>query len=131
LRRQHKGAGAPGRPPAAQPLKRTRLATIEIRFKLPADFSGGGIANVPGILMKQAEQARDTPLSGLVVKATNGFFLIGPPVPMILATVSAHLLKNFDFLIRGLFLGRPRLMVCQSCEVWVHSGLCPTEHIVP
>ena len=26
----------------------------------------------------------------------------------ILATVSAHLLKNFDFLIRGLFLRRPR-----------------------
>ena len=47
-------------------------------------------------------------------------------VLMILATVSAHLLKNFDFLIRGLFLGRPRLMVCQSCAAWVHSGLCPT-----
>jgi hypothetical protein len=30
---------------------------------------------------------------------------------MILATVSAHLLKSFDFLIRGLFLRRPRLMV--------------------
>jgi hypothetical protein len=35
------------------------------------------------------------------------------------------------FLIRGLFLRRPRLMVCQSCAAWVHSGLCPTEHIVP
>ena len=39
--------------------------TIEIVFNLPADFPGGGIANVPGILMKQAEQARGTPLSGL------------------------------------------------------------------
>jgi hypothetical protein len=27
--------------------------------------------------MKQAEQARGTPLSGLAVKVTNGFFLIG------------------------------------------------------
>ena len=36
--------------------------TIEITFNLPADFPGGGIANVPGILMKQAEQARGTPL---------------------------------------------------------------------
>jgi hypothetical protein len=52
-------------------------------------------------------------------------------VLMILAAVSAHLLKNFDFPIRGLFLRRPRLMVCQSCAAWVHSGLCPTEHIVP
>ncbi len=51
--------------------------TIEITFNLPADFPGGGIANVPGILMKQAEQARGTPLSGLAVKVTNGYFLIG------------------------------------------------------
>ena len=51
--------------------------TIEITFNLPADFPGGGIANVPGILMKQAEQARGTPLTGLAVKVTNGFFLIG------------------------------------------------------
>ena len=51
--------------------------TIEITFNLPADFPGGGIANIPGILMKQAEEARGTPLSGLAVKVTNGFFLIG------------------------------------------------------
>ena len=51
--------------------------TIEIMFNLPADFPGGGIANVPGILMKQTEQARGTPLAGLAVKVTNGSFLIG------------------------------------------------------
>lgn len=51
--------------------------TIEIMFKLPADFAGSGIANVPGILMKQSEQARGTPLAGLAVKVTNGFFLVG------------------------------------------------------
>jgi hypothetical protein len=51
--------------------------TIEFTFNLPADFPGGGIANVPGILMKQDEQARGTPLAGLAVKVTNGFFLIG------------------------------------------------------
>jgi hypothetical protein len=51
--------------------------TIEIMFNLPADFAGGGIANVPGILMKQSEQARGTPLAGLAVKVTNGFFLVG------------------------------------------------------
>jgi len=50
---------------------------IEIIFNLPVDFPSGGIANVPGILMKQAEQARGTPLTGLAVKVTNGFFLIG------------------------------------------------------
>jgi hypothetical protein len=51
--------------------------TIEVQFTLPPDFAGGGIANVPGILMKQSEQTRGTPLSGLAVKVTNGFFLIG------------------------------------------------------
>lgn len=51
--------------------------TIEIVFNLPADFAPGGVANVPGVLMKQAEQARGTPLAGLAVKVTNGFFLIG------------------------------------------------------
>ncbi len=51
--------------------------TIEIQFSLPPDFAGGGIANVPGILMKQSEQTRGTPLAGLAVKVTNGFFLIG------------------------------------------------------
>ena len=51
--------------------------TVEIIFKLPADFPPGGISNVPGILMKQAEQTRGVPLAGLAVKVTDGFFLIG------------------------------------------------------
>lgn len=51
--------------------------TIEIMFNLPPDFPGGGIANVPGVLMKDSEQARGVPLAGLAVKVTNGFFLIG------------------------------------------------------
>ena len=51
--------------------------TVEIMFKLPADFPSGGISNVPGILMKQAESTRGVPLAGLAVKVTNGFYLIG------------------------------------------------------
>ncbi len=51
--------------------------TIEIMFTLPADFAEGGIGNVPGVLMKQNEQARGVPLAGLAVKVTNGYFLIG------------------------------------------------------
>jgi class 3 adenylate cyclase len=51
--------------------------TIEIKFNLPADFPGGGIANVSGILMAQAEQVRGSPLAGLAVKVTDGFFVIG------------------------------------------------------
>ncbi|MDB5629423.1 MAG: hypothetical protein JWQ51_1763 [Tardiphaga sp.] len=51
--------------------------TAELTFVLPADFTGGGVANVPGILMKSNEQARGTPLAGLAVKVTDGFFLVG------------------------------------------------------
>jgi hypothetical protein len=66
--------------------------TIEVMFNLPADFAGGGIANVPGILMKQSEQARGTPLAGLAVKVTDGFFLIG------LSAVEADMQRNVQLL---------------------------------
>ncbi|MGD0025882.1 MAG: hypothetical protein ABSC37_14895 [Xanthobacteraceae bacterium] len=66
--------------------------TIEIMFNLPADFPGGGISNVPGILMKEAEQARGTPLAGLAVKVTNGYFLIG------LSAVDADMQRNLQLL---------------------------------
>jgi len=66
--------------------------TIEIMFNLPADFPGGGIANVPGILMKQSEQARGTPLAGLAVKVTNGFFLVG------LSAVDTDMQRNISLL---------------------------------
>lgn len=51
--------------------------TVELTFMLPPDFSAGGVSNVPGILMKSNEQARGTPLAGLAVKVTDGFFLVG------------------------------------------------------
>ena len=51
--------------------------TIEIMFNLPADAPSGGVQNVPGVLMKQAEATRGVPLAGLAVKVTPGFFLIG------------------------------------------------------
>jgi hypothetical protein len=66
--------------------------TVEIMFKLPQDFASGGVSNVPGILMKQAEQSRGTPLSGLAVKVTNGFFLIG------LSSVDADRDRNVQLL---------------------------------
>jgi hypothetical protein len=66
--------------------------TIEVMFNLPADFPGGSISNVPGILMKQSEQARGTPLAGLAVKVTTGFFLIG------LSAVDADMQRNIQLL---------------------------------
>jgi hypothetical protein len=66
--------------------------TIEIMFNLPPDFPGGGIANVPGVLMKDSEQARGVPLAGLAVKVTNGFFLIG------LSATDADVQRNVQLL---------------------------------
>jgi hypothetical protein len=50
--------------------------TAELSFILPPDIAGGGVSNVPSILMKSNEQARGTPLARLAVKVTDGFFLI-------------------------------------------------------
>jgi hypothetical protein len=47
---------------------------------------------VPGVLMKQAEQTRGTPLAGLAVKVTSGFFLIG------LSAVEADVKRNVELL---------------------------------
>jgi hypothetical protein len=66
--------------------------TAELTFILPPDFSGGGVANVPGILMKSNEQARGTPLAGLAVKVTDGFFLVG------LSNVDADRARNIQLL---------------------------------
>jgi hypothetical protein len=66
--------------------------TIEVMIALPADFSHGGISNIPGILMKQAEQTRGVPLAGLAVKVTTGFFLIG------LSAVEADMQRNIQLL---------------------------------
>jgi hypothetical protein len=72
--------------------------TVEIMFKLPADFRAGGITNVPGILMKQAERTRGVPLAGLAVKVTPGFYMIG------LSNLDADKERNLQLLMeRGWF----------------------------
>ena len=71
--------------------------TIEILFTLPADFSEGGISNVPGMLMKQNEQARGVPLAGLSVKVTNNYFLIGLSSVVVDKDRNIQLLKERDW----------------------------------
>jgi hypothetical protein len=66
--------------------------TIEITFNLPADFPFGGIANVPGVLMKQAEQTRGSPLGGAAAKVTSNYFLIG------LSAVETDMQRNIQLL---------------------------------
>ncbi|WP_291689679.1 caspase family protein [Bradyrhizobium sp.] len=66
--------------------------TAELRFLLPPDFVGGVVGNVPGMLMKSNEQARGTPLAGLAVKVTDGFFLLG------LSNVDADRARNIQLM---------------------------------
>jgi len=61
-------------------------------FQLPPDFAGGGVSNVPGMLMKSNEHTRGTPLAGLAVKVTDNFFLIG------LSNVNADRGRNLQLL---------------------------------
>jgi hypothetical protein len=71
--------------------------TIEIMFTLPADFDQGSIGNVPGVLMKDSEQARGIPLAGLAVKVTNGYFLIGLSAVDVDKQRNIALLKDRDW----------------------------------
>ena len=71
--------------------------TIEIMFTIPADFEQGGVNNVPGVLMKQNEQARGVPLAGLAVKVTTGYFLIGLSAVDIDLKRNTQLLKERDW----------------------------------
>jgi clan AA aspartic protease (TIGR02281 family) len=66
--------------------------TVEIRFKLPADFPHGGISNIPGVLMKQGETGRGVPLNGVALKLTANFFVIG------LSSVDADMQRNIQLL---------------------------------
>jgi hypothetical protein len=51
--------------------------TVELSFNVPPDFPGGGIGNVPGLLLKISEKTTGEPLRALTVKVTDGRFLGG------------------------------------------------------
>ena len=49
---------------------------IEIEFRVPDGFEGGGIKNVPGIIMKENEQSRGEALRGAAARVSAGLFWI-------------------------------------------------------
>jgi hypothetical protein len=51
---------------------------IKVQFTTPAGAHGGGVINVPSMMVKAAETTPGgAPLAGLMVKVTDNFFLIG------------------------------------------------------
>jgi hypothetical protein len=95
--------------------------TAELTFILPPDFSGGGVSNVPGILMKSNEQARGTPLAGLAVKVTDGFFLVG------LSNVDADRVRNLQLLKERSWFDVPLVYVNQRRAIIAIEKGAPGE----
>ena len=95
--------------------------TAELTFILPQDFASGGVGNVPGILMKSNEQARGTPLAGLAVKVTDGFFLVG------LSNVEADRARNLQFLQERSWFDIPLVYVNQRRAIIAIEKGAPGE----
>jgi hypothetical protein len=95
--------------------------TAELTFILPQDFAGGGVGNVPGILMKSNEQARGTPLAGLAVKVTDGFFLVG------LSNVDADRARNLQLLKERSWFDIPLVYVNQRRAIIAIEKGAPGE----
>lgn len=49
---------------------------LEVQFELPEGFSGQGVADVPGLVMKTTEEARGDALIGASVKVADGYFWV-------------------------------------------------------
>ncbi len=49
---------------------------IEIKFDVPESFEGGGVKNVPGIIMKAQESARGDALRGQAARVSSGLFWV-------------------------------------------------------
>jgi hypothetical protein len=95
--------------------------TAELTFTLPPDFAGAGVGNVPGILMKSNEQARGTPLAGLAVKVTDGFFLVG------LSNVDTDRARNLQLLKERSWFDIPLVYVNQRRAIIAIEKGAPGE----
>jgi hypothetical protein len=95
--------------------------TAELTFILPPDFDGGGVSNVPGILMKSNEQARGVPLAGLAVKVTDGFFLVG------LSNVDTDRVRNLQLLKERSWFDVPLVYVNQRRAIIAIEKGAPGE----
>ena len=61
---------------------------VELIFTVPAEVGGGGVENVPGIMVKNSENARGAAIAGTSVRVSAGYFLIGLSVTDVQANQS-------------------------------------------
>ena len=98
--------------------------TAELTFILPQDIAGGGIGNVPGVLMKSNEQARGTPLAGYAVKVTDGpkaLFLVG------LSNIESERTRNVQLLKERSWFDVPLVYVNQRRAIIAIEKGAPGE----
>jgi hypothetical protein len=67
---------------------------IEVAFELPVDFPGGGISNLPGLIMKVTENARGDALIGASARVSDGLFWIALSASETDITHNLELLKD-------------------------------------
>lgn len=71
---------------------------IEISFEVPDDFAGGGIKSVPGLIMKETEQARGEALRGAAARVSNGLFWIALSEDPTDRAMNLRLLRERDWI---------------------------------
>ena len=74
---------------------------VELTVVQSQDSSDGGIAMVPGVMMKTDEKARGTPLAGVAVKVSDGSFQVR------LSNVDAERERNVQLLTQRSWLDIP------------------------
>jgi hypothetical protein len=67
---------------------------IEVAFELPVEFPGGGISNLPGLIMKVTENARGDALIGASARVSDGLFWIALSASETDVTHNLELLKD-------------------------------------
>jgi hypothetical protein len=71
--------------------------TLDLMFTLPPGFSHGGIASVPGLLMKTSAAARGVPLRGVSAKVTDGYYIVGLSVIDAERKINLQLLREREW----------------------------------
>ncbi|MCF3933475.1 hypothetical protein L1787_08635 [Acuticoccus sp. M5D2P5] len=71
---------------------------IEISFNVPSDFEGGGVKNVPGLIMKETEQSRGDALRGAAARVSSGLFWIALSEESADREANLRLLRDRDWI---------------------------------
>ena len=75
-------------PTAQQRSDASASHIVELTFTVPAEVGGGGVENVPGIMVKNSENARGAVIAGMSVRVSAGYFLISLSVTDVQANQS-------------------------------------------